>query len=98
MTAHFPRPKTVSLSAWRTHSQHSMPGRASAPRGEPREPPRWRVRGRRQQGWGCRAGDDHTRAQVGCRAQLRTDRGAAEVRVTDPAAAHARKHTHHPSA
>lgn len=27
MRAHFPRPKTASLSAWRTHSQHSVPGR-----------------------------------------------------------------------
>jgi hypothetical protein len=26
MRAHFPRPKTVSLSAWRTQSQYSMPG------------------------------------------------------------------------
>lgn len=26
MRAHFPRPKTVSLAAWRTQSQYSGPG------------------------------------------------------------------------
>lgn len=101
MTAHFPRPKTVSLSAWRAHSQHSMPGRASAPRGESREPPRWRVRGGRQQGWGVQSGGRPHKGTGGTQGPAANREVAAEVRVDRPSCGlgrGAQKHTHHLSA
>lgn len=97
MTAHFPRPKTVSLSAWRTHSQRSMPGRASAPRGESREPPRWRVRGRRRQGWGVQSGGRPHKGTGGTQGPAaNTQRRRLRSEWTDPAAGvgGAQKHTH----
>lgn len=72
MTAHIPRPKTVSLPAWRVPSQQHAASAASSPRGRTQAPPRWRVQGRakRQQGrggWAVKKGGDHRRTQTGHR-------------------------------
>lgn len=80
MRAHFPRPKTVSLSAWRTQSQHSMLGQRGVlakgliPGTSKVGVFRAEQRGSRV-GGGCRKGHDHKKTQMGHRAHLQANRG-----------------------
>lgn len=106
MRAHFPRPKTVSLPAWRAHGQHGVPGR----RGVCAEGPIpgtskgvFRAGARRRQGGGgCgtgvgvgagrpHEGTDGTRGPSASRQRRRL-----EVRVDGPSRGGPRKQTARP--